>query len=318
MELYQIRYFVALCETLNFARAAERCGVTSPSLTRAIQKLEDELGGVLIRRERRLTHLTELGRLVRPMLEEVLAHAESTKSAAHRFTEAEQRPLRLGIMPSVGPFRLARFLAHFGAQHPGIELAVSEGEAARLEELLLSGSLDVAVSVRIGPANIRLRHQPLYRESVVAIFPPAHRFARRDTVRLIDFKGENFLLRANCEMRALVFDCCRKQGFQPTIIYRSERDDWIQMMVAAGRGVTLMPENMHFGHGTLARPLVEPALHREIALVTVAGRPQDPPVQRFVRAMRAYKWDDETSSARGDGYQLKLSSKAPSIAAKAD
>jgi DNA-binding transcriptional LysR family regulator len=221
-------------------------------------------------------------------------------------------------MPSVGPFRLARFLASFGAQHPRIELTVSEGEAARLEELLLSGSLDVAVSVRIGPANARLRHQPLYRESVVAIFPPAHRFARQDNVRLIDFKGENFLLRANCEMRALVFDSCRKQGFQPTIIYRSERDDWIQMMVAAGRGVTLMPENMHFGHGTLARPLIEPSLHREIALVTVAGRPQDPPVQRFVRAMRAHKWDDETSSARGRAYQLRLSSNAPSIAAKAD
>ena len=64
MELYQIRYFVALCEALNFARAAEQCGVSSPSLTRAVQKLEHELA--LIRRERRLTHLTDLGRLVRP------------------------------------------------------------------------------------------------------------------------------------------------------------------------------------------------------------------------------------------------------------
>src|SRR5215469_17920618 len=110
MELYQIRYFVALCETLNFARAAERCGVTSPSLTRAVQKLEHELGGVLIRRERRLTHLTELGRLVRPMLEEVLAHAENTRTAAHRFLKAASKPLRLGIIPSVGPVRLAPFL----------------------------------------------------------------------------------------------------------------------------------------------------------------------------------------------------------------
>ena len=111
MELYQIRYFVALCEALNFARAAEQCGVSSPSLTRAVQKLEHELGGPLIRRERRLTHLTDLGRLVRPMLEEVLAHAESTKTAAHRFLDVEEKPLRLGIMPSVGPCRLAPFVA---------------------------------------------------------------------------------------------------------------------------------------------------------------------------------------------------------------
>src|SRR6516165_8665359 len=98
MELYQIRYFVALCEALNFARAAEQCGVSSPSLTRAVQKLEHELGGPLIRRERRLTHLTDLGRLVRPMLEELLAHAESTKTAAHRFIDVKEKPLRLGIM----------------------------------------------------------------------------------------------------------------------------------------------------------------------------------------------------------------------------
>jgi DNA-binding transcriptional LysR family regulator len=313
MELYQIRYFVALCEALNFARAAERCGVSAPSLTRAVQKLEHELGGLLIRRERRLTHLTELGRLVRPMLEEVLAHAESTKTAAHRFIGAEEKPLRLGIMPSVGPFRLAPLLARFGAQHPGIELAFTDGDAARLEELLLGGSLDVAVAARLGPANGRLRHCRLYRESVVAVFPPGHHFERQETVRLIDLKGENFLLRTNCEKRALILENCHKQGFQPTIVYRSEREDWIQMMVAAGRGVTLMPENMHLGHGTLARPVIEPALNRDVSLVTVAGRPHAPPVQYFVRAIRAHKWDNEISIATGSQYRLGLSGQAPSI-----
>src|SRR6516165_12428121 len=109
MELYQIRYFVMLCETLSFARAAERCGVSSTSLTRAVQKLEHELGGLLIRRERRLTHLTELGRLVRPMLEEALALAEGTKLAAHRLLKVDAKPLRFGVMRSVGPLRLAPF-----------------------------------------------------------------------------------------------------------------------------------------------------------------------------------------------------------------
>jgi len=71
MEMHQIRYFLAVCETLNFTRAAENCNVTQPALTRAIQKLEDELGGLLFRRERHLTHLTDLGRLMRPQLEQV-------------------------------------------------------------------------------------------------------------------------------------------------------------------------------------------------------------------------------------------------------
>ena len=75
MEMHQARYFVALCETLNFTRAAEKCNVTQPSLTRAIKLLEDELGGPLFNRERNQTHLTELGRLMEPHLREVLDQA---------------------------------------------------------------------------------------------------------------------------------------------------------------------------------------------------------------------------------------------------
>jgi DNA-binding transcriptional LysR family regulator len=102
MELYQIRYFVALCDTLNFARAAERCNVSQPSLTRAVQKLEQELGGSLIHRERRLTRLTELGELVRPMLKEVLSHAERTKTAANWHLSGKKAVLRLGSCPASG------------------------------------------------------------------------------------------------------------------------------------------------------------------------------------------------------------------------
>ena len=309
MELYQIRYFLALCETLNFARAAERCGVSSPSLTRAVQKLEQELGGLLIRRERRLTHLTELGRLVRPMLGEVLAQAEGTKTAANRFLSNREKPLRVGIMPSVGPLCLAPFLARFGALHPGIELAFAEGEAARLEELLLGGDLDVAVAAGLGPTNIRLRHHRLYRESVVVVFPLGHRFEQQESVRLADLKHESLLLRPNCVKRALLLESCRTQGFEPRIV-SCEREDSIQMMVAAGRGVTIMPENLHLGHGTSARQLIEPALNREVSLVTVAGRPLDLPVQHFIRAIRAYRWDDESSRADDGQYRCRVSSKA--------
>ena len=71
MEMHQIRYFLALCEELNFTKAAERCNVAQPSLTRAIKLLEDEFGGELVHRERANTHLTELGRMMRPHLTEV-------------------------------------------------------------------------------------------------------------------------------------------------------------------------------------------------------------------------------------------------------
>src|SRR5215472_9587216 len=85
------------------------------------------------------------------------------------------------------------------------------------------------------------------------------------------------------------------------------------MMVAAGRGVTLMPENLHLGHGTSARQLIEPALNREVSLVTVAGRPHDLPVQHFIRAIRAYRWDYGSSRANDGQYRCRLSSKVLSV-----
>jgi DNA-binding transcriptional LysR family regulator len=203
MELYQIRYFLALSETLSFVRAAERCGVTSPSLTRAVQKLEHVLGGVLIRREGRLTHLTELGLLVRPMLAEVLAHADSTRAAARRFETAAPKPLRLGMARSLGPPRLAAVLAQLTGDHPEIALSLVGGEAAKLEAMLLDGSLDLALARRLRPANERLRYQRLYRERVVVVFPEQHRFRCQQGVRLVDLGGERLLLRTHCEQHAL-------------------------------------------------------------------------------------------------------------------
>lgn len=290
MELYQIKYFCALCDTLHFGRAAERCGVSQPSLTRAVQRLEQELGGLLILRERGSTHLTDLGRLVRPMLGEVLTHAESVKTAAHQLLKADDKSLRFGITPSVGPVSLAPFLAHFGARHPAIELTFVEDEEARLAELLLGGGLDLAVATRRSPSHGRLRHHRLYRERVVVVFPLGHRFERQESVRLVDLKSESFLLRSKCDKRSLLAESCRRHGFELQVVYRSEREDWIQMMVSAGRGVTLMPESLHLGNGTSARPLVEPLLNREISLVTVAGRPHPAPVQHLLRATLAHQW----------------------------
>src|SRR6185437_1258429 len=111
MEMHEIRYFLAVCETLNFTRAAERVNVTQPALTRAIQKIEEELGGQLFRRERNRTHLTDLGQLIRPQLEEVLKRSEAVKSAARGFLKLDNAPLKLGVMCTIGPLRFMSFLS---------------------------------------------------------------------------------------------------------------------------------------------------------------------------------------------------------------
>ena len=90
MEMHQVRYFLAVADTLNFTRAAEQCHVSQPALTRAIQQLEEELGGLLLRRERKLTHLTDFGRLIEPHLRQLFADAEAAKSTARNSSSLQQ------------------------------------------------------------------------------------------------------------------------------------------------------------------------------------------------------------------------------------
>src|SRR2546423_1286576 len=101
MEMHQVRYFLAVCETLNFTRAAEICNITQPALTRAIQRLEEGLGGLLLRREHNLTHLTDFGRLIRPHLEQLMADAEAATTTAKQFLRLENAPISLGVMCTI-------------------------------------------------------------------------------------------------------------------------------------------------------------------------------------------------------------------------
>ena len=286
MEIYQIKYFLALCETLNFARAAERCEVSQPSLTRAVQKLEHELGGLLVVRDRHLTHLTELGALVRPMLDEVVSHSVRVKSVAEQHLGTKKKVLRLGYMPGIGPTRLTPLLTRFGAEQPEVELVLVEASHLGLSDLLLSGRLDAMVAAYISRFDKRLRYSRLYQEQIVVVVPGGHRFQKLQTVRLRELKGERFLVRTNCDLGEFLLECCRKQGFEPRIVYRCARESWVQAMVAAGFGITVMPEFSHTNVATVARPLVDPDLVRELSLVTAAGRRHEAALSCLLRTAR--------------------------------
>ena len=140
MEMHQIRYFLAVCDSLNFTRAAEACNVTQPALTRAIQKLEEELGSMLLlHRERSRTHLTDFGQLMRPHLEQIVSNAEQAATTAKSFLRLEEAPLRLGVMCTVGPTRCIGLLAQFNKEHPGVDVTLSEGVPERVDGIAAGG-----------------------------------------------------------------------------------------------------------------------------------------------------------------------------------
>ena len=297
MEMHQVRYFLAVADSLNFTRAAELCHVSQPALTRAIQQLEQELGGLLLRRERRLTHLTDFGRLIEPHLRRLSADAEAAKTTARKFLNLQQAQIRLGIMCTVGPARFVGFLAGFHAANPGCEMTLVEGIPPRISQMLLQGELDLAVMAQPDPFNERLDALSLYRERFCIAFPIGHRLEQQNRIRIVEIAGETYLRRINCEYRDYLVDRLREHGLATRVGFQSEREDWIQMMVAAGFGVCFLPEFSPTIPGVLTQPVTDPEVVRDVSLVSMSGRRFSPAVLAFIRAIRAHDWCQSPTEA---------------------
>src|ERR1700748_1408054 len=180
MELHQIRYFLALARSLNFTRAAEQCNVTQPALTKAVQKLEMELGGVLIHRERQLTQLTDLGKLVLPSLERAYAAAESVRTSADEFQRQEIAPLKIALAACISAAIIEGPLTEIARFMPGLQVELIEAEPGEVSELLLAGEVNAGIcGDDVGELPVRIDHWNLFQERFQVLVPRDSRYAER-------------------------------------------------------------------------------------------------------------------------------------------
>lgn len=290
MELFQIRYVLAAAETLNFTRAAERCNVSQPALTKAVKSLEGELGAPIFNRDGKRIRLSDFGRSILPTLRQTHEQAERAKTIAQDFRLLQKVPVRLGVLATVGPGRLARFLAAFRNDHEGVEVELSEAPMAELLNRLDEGELDLAIVNPFEGVPESFHCQPLYSEKYVAVLPPEHRFGERNMVTLKDLSGEPYVDRLSCEMREMFAAVCKDCEVELYAGFRSEREDWVQAMVLARIGIAVMPEYSVTIPDLLQRPIIDPAISRTIGLMSVPGRRFSQATAALVRAAQAYRW----------------------------
>ncbi|WP_342640269.1 LysR family transcriptional regulator [Rhodoligotrophos ferricapiens] len=292
MELHQVRYFLAVASTLNFTRAAEQCNVTQPALTKGVQKLEQELGGQLIYRERQLTQLTDLGKEVLPMLERTLASAEAVRRRAQEFKRKEVAPLRIGLAPSISASLVLDPIVEIAKFVPGLHVELREGVAEKLVDLLLEGEINAAMVGDVQDMPARIDGWTLFEERYVAVLAPTHQLANRPSIGIDDLRDTILLDRAGCDVAPKI-----KQTYfpkePPHLGHCSAHEIHLQHMAAAGFGVMLAPEHMPRLPALKTIPLEGDQVSREVRLLAVQGRRYSPALDAFVKVARLRDWSTD-------------------------
>lgn len=286
MELHQVRYFVTLAQTLNFTRAAEACNVTQPALTRAIQRLEGELGGALVQRERNLTQLSELGRLMLPLLEQTLAAAEAAKDHAKRFRKSEVAVLRLGLVPSISPRVVAGVLAELLRRMPSLEIELKEAPQDELVIQLMEGELDAALLVEAGEFPERIDRWPLFAEGYRVAFAAGHRFAAMERVPASAICSEIVVRRPACDAASRL-QALAETNQAPMLRHLGATEEQIQHLAALSLGIALVPEHLPVLPALATRPVSGVDLRRKLVLAAVGGRRHSPALDTFLKLSRA-------------------------------
>ncbi len=290
MELNQIRYFLAACQSLNFTRAAEACDVAVPTLSRAIKRLEEEVGGQLFRRERHLTHMTDLGRLMQSHLAEAQQATTTAILEAARYARADTR-LKIGIITSISAAHLVAFLRKLQSRAPDLDIDIWESHCADVAQALENSEVDIAI-ITLPDYPEALRPIELYRERYTVAFAPGHRYGELSEVPLRELEGENYIKRTHCEFPSNFIKLGIAKPYENLHVrYTTEREDWVQSMVAAGLGMTVMPEYLPLLRGIETRPIIEPEVTRTVSIVTKAGRRHTAPVKLALDTARDMEWE---------------------------
>lgn len=289
MEIHQIKYVLAVVREGNFSRAAEACNVSQPSITRAIRKLEGELGGLLFNRRPGAIELTQLGRSILPRLESVYDGLLATLSEAAELSSQKKQRLRIGLMCTLGPERLIAIIDQMAKRLPDVELTLEEGKAHAVVERLIADHFDVAIAC-LPRFPEEIAPTPLYAEKYAVALPQGHRFEAMVEVPFSELIGEHYLERLNCEFDDYYAAHFGDQPFSLRTRFSSEREDWVQALIQTGYGIAIVPEFLPVAQGVVTRPLTDPQMIRVVSLLTVRGRPYGSAVDSFVRAASTLKW----------------------------
>ncbi|HEX7373506.1 MAG TPA: DNA-binding transcriptional regulator OxyR [Steroidobacteraceae bacterium] len=272
MNLRDLRYLVALADERHFGKAAASCHVSQPTLSAQIRKLEDYLGVPLVERQPRRVALTEPGEKIVARARKLLQEADAIVELARTDRDPLAGPLRLALIPTVGPYLLPHVAVRLKRDLPRVKLMLYEHQTAPLLDKLRAGELDMGI-LALPVDTDGLEAMPLYDEPFTLAVPANHPLADKDKVRVEDLKGERLLLLedGHC-LRDQALEVCSRVRVNEDQDYRATSLETLRQMVAAGHGITLLPQlaaetPVGIARGLRVKPFVKPTPVRTIGAV---------------------------------------------------
>ncbi len=241
VSLQQLRYLVAIAETLHFRRAAEKTNVTQPTLSGQLRELEERLGVQLVERSRARVVLTPIGKEITVRAQRVLRDVNDIVSLAKQGQSLLGGTVRLGVLPTLGPYLLPHILPELHESYPALKLYVREGMPQELLDRLDDGSLDLLL-FPLPLKGADLVTVRLFREPLWIVAPSDHSLAQRGEVDRSDLRGESILaLEKGHRLYEQVRDLCDQYDANLALDYEGTSLDTIRQMVGMGMGISFMP-----------------------------------------------------------------------------
>jgi LysR family transcriptional regulator, hydrogen peroxide-inducible genes activator len=282
MELDQLRYFLKVAAAKSFTRASEELGITQPAMSRAVAKLEAELGQPVFERQARCVVLTDAGVLLKSRAEQILSLVDNTVSELR--DSDDHGLLRIGAIPTVAPYFLPIALSKFRDRHPDVQVIAFEETTDKLLHRCRDGEIDLAIAA--APISAKyLDAEPLFEEELLAVLPPKHRLAKKSTIALSELREFPFVLldETHC-LSDTVLSVCKQRAFQPVAVQHTSQLATVEELVALGHGVSLIPQMARDVDRTerrIYRRVTNPAPTRTIMLVWNSYRFQSSRMTRF-------------------------------------
>ena len=273
MTLQQLEYVMAVFRFRHFAKAAEYCGVTQPTLSSMVQKLEDELGLKIFDRKSQPIAPTPTGRLVVEQAWKVLLRARKLKETVEEEKHSLLGTFTIGILPTIAPYLIPRFFPQLMNKYPDMDVRIVEMKTEDLKRALVRGDVDAGILAQLEGLD-EFDSLPLFYEQCLAYVADGDPLFSKESIKTADLTGEYLWLldEGHCFRDQLVKFCHLKAASAAKKAYTLGSIETFMRIVESGKGITFIPElavhQLDETHKRLVRPFAIPVPTREIVMIT--------------------------------------------------